>query len=113
MRKMKPARATASKLMNAPVEQLYKILADYRNGHPLILPPKYFLLLDVEQGGFGEGTITSEIDVPGVVQAFIARMMLEKVYSEALDSLARLAESQSALVISAPVGAARLVEGCR
>ena len=54
---MKPVRATASRIMNAPVEQLYKILADYQNGHPLILPRMYFLSLEVEEGGFGEGTI--------------------------------------------------------
>jgi hypothetical protein len=40
----------------APAVRAYAILADYRNGHPRILPPQ-FLGLTVEQGGVGDGTI--------------------------------------------------------
>ena len=54
---MKPQIATASRIIRAPANEIYKVIADYRDGHPHILPPGYFLTLDVEQGGFGEGTI--------------------------------------------------------
>jgi hypothetical protein len=56
---MKPQVASATKLIHAPAEKIYKIIADYRNMHPLILPKPYFLSLHLEEGGFGEGTIVS------------------------------------------------------
>jgi hypothetical protein len=43
--------------IDAPAEQVYSIIADYRNGHPCILPREYFTELVVEQGGLGEGTV--------------------------------------------------------
>jgi hypothetical protein len=49
--------ATASALVPAPPETVYAILADYRSGHPRILPPKYFSSLKVERGGIGAGTL--------------------------------------------------------
>jgi hypothetical protein len=36
---------------------VYDLIADYRDGHTRIVPPKYFKSLDVEQGGFGAGTV--------------------------------------------------------
>jgi hypothetical protein len=36
---------------------VYDLLADYRVGHPSILPRKYFTRLEVEQGGAGAGTV--------------------------------------------------------
>jgi hypothetical protein len=56
---MNPQIATATKIINAPAERIYEILADYRNNHPRILPRHYFLSLDVEAGGFGAGTIVN------------------------------------------------------
>lgn len=56
---MKPFRATASALIDAPPKIVYDILPDYRGGHPLILPNSYFVSLDVEKGGVGAGTIIS------------------------------------------------------
>ena len=47
----------ASATVDAPAEIVYGIIADYRNGHPHILPRKYFEWLVVEQGGRGEGTV--------------------------------------------------------
>ncbi|HEX7051874.1 MAG TPA: SRPBCC family protein [Longimicrobiales bacterium] len=41
----------------APPDVVYRILADYREGHPLILPPRWFTHLHVEQGGVGAGTV--------------------------------------------------------
>lgn len=50
-------RATASTLIHAPAAQVYAIIADYRNGHPHILPRPFFLSLEVERGGIGAGTL--------------------------------------------------------
>lgn len=35
---------------------VYNLIADYREGHPRILPPKYFGWLEVVEGGVGAGT---------------------------------------------------------
>jgi hypothetical protein len=54
---MKRSIATASRIIDAPANTIYEILADYRSQHQRILPKPYFRNLDVEEGGFGEGTI--------------------------------------------------------
>jgi sugar/nucleoside kinase (ribokinase family) len=46
----------ASATILAPPERVYGIIADYRDGHPRIVPPKYFRWMRVESGGIGEGT---------------------------------------------------------
>lgn len=46
----------------APAEAVYGVFADYCEAHPRILPPSFFVGMDVEQGGYGAGTI---IDVKG------------------------------------------------
>ncbi len=40
----------------APAHSVYALIADYRNGHPRIVPPKTFLKLEVLKGGTGAGT---------------------------------------------------------
>ena len=47
---------SASRAIAAPPEVVYGIIADYRVGHPSILPPKWFGPLTVEEGGVGAGT---------------------------------------------------------
>lgn len=47
----------ASARVNAPSDVVYDLIADYRNGHPNILPKQYFEWLEVERGGRGEGTV--------------------------------------------------------
>jgi len=47
---------SASAHIDAPPARVYGIIADYRNGHPSILP-KPFRNFVVEQGGIGAGTI--------------------------------------------------------
>lgn len=47
----------ASASVEAPANVVYGIIADYRHGHPHILPRKYFEWLEVEQGGRGAGTV--------------------------------------------------------
>lgn len=56
---MKTKIATATKIINAPADTIYNLLADYQHGHPSILPKEYFLSIDVEKGGIGAGTIVS------------------------------------------------------
>jgi hypothetical protein len=57
---------TYSSRVNAPAAVAYGIIADYRDGHPHILPPKYFRNLQVQSGGRGAGTrITFEMGVLG------------------------------------------------
>jgi hypothetical protein len=150
---MKRQIATATKVISAPAAKIYEILADYRNMHPLILPKPYFLSLDVEEGGFGAGTIvnfkmrllgrtqafrslvtepepgrvlqemdlhsgivtrfdviplgnehrtnvkiSTELRNQGGVEGFIAKHLLQNVYRQELEQLAKLAEDQSGLV---------------
>jgi hypothetical protein len=49
--------AMASRVIYSPAEQIYGIIADYRKMHPQMLPKGYFLSLNVEEGGYGAGTI--------------------------------------------------------
>jgi hypothetical protein len=53
---MPVVRVTATAVVPASAAIVYGIIADYRRGHPSILPPKYFEDLIVESGGYGEGT---------------------------------------------------------
>ena len=70
---MKPYRAKASSIIAAPAEQVYRTLADYHHGHPSILPKQYFPSLEVEQGGFGAGTVINfQTRVLGETQSFRA-----------------------------------------
>ncbi len=48
-------RVTADSRVDAPAATAYGILADYRAGHPSILPPTFRNLV-VESGGVGAGT---------------------------------------------------------
>ena len=50
-------RVEATDRVQASPAQVYAILADYRQHHPRILPPRYFKKLEVEQGGVGAGTV--------------------------------------------------------
>ena len=64
---------TASALIPAPPQNVYQLIADYRNGHPRILPKTYFIALHVEKGGYGEGTIINyQMRVMGHVLSFRA-----------------------------------------
>jgi hypothetical protein len=50
-------RAEATADIDASAAIAYDIIADYREGHPSILPPRYFTGLEVERGGRGAGTV--------------------------------------------------------
>ena len=51
-------KVEASRVIAATPERIYGILADYKHGHPGILPPA-FTRLEVEEGGYGTGTVFS------------------------------------------------------
>lgn len=62
---------SASKLIPAPARNVYDLIADYRNGHPRILPQPYFVSLDVEEGGYGAGTVINfQMQLMGRIQSF-------------------------------------------
>ncbi len=50
-------KVSKSVRVSASPAAVYRILADYREGHPQILPPKYFGPISIEQGGVGDGTV--------------------------------------------------------
>lgn len=52
---MSRVTAEESRKIQAPAHVAYGILADYRTGHPSILPPAFTDLV-VEAGGYGAGT---------------------------------------------------------
>jgi hypothetical protein len=49
-------RVQSSARVAAPPDVVYGLIADYRDGHARIVPPKYFSNLVVEEGGYGAGT---------------------------------------------------------
>ena len=62
---------SASALIDAPAARVYGIIADYRNGHPQILPRPHFVSMEVEQGGVGAGTVVNfQMRLMGSVQSF-------------------------------------------
>jgi hypothetical protein len=90
MRTTAPFEVSAAAQIAAPADRIYGILADYRNGHPHILPPP-FTGLTVEAGGVGAGTrIQCGMRVFGRVQTFRAeisepypgRVLVERIIGE-------------------------------
>lgn len=68
---MSTIRIQESRVVDAKAEAIYAVLADYRVGHPAILPKPYFTSMIVEKGGIGTGTeISGRIKVLGVEQVF-------------------------------------------
>jgi hypothetical protein len=150
MMKMMSPTAIATRLIHAPADRVYRIIADYRNTHPLILPKEYFLSLDVEDGGVGAGTIVNftmrilgrtqsfrslitepapgrllvetdiksqtptsfrvlpagdgsqskvtiltELQARNLIEGFLGKLVLQRVYREELNLLASIAENQT------------------
>lgn len=94
---VKPYLATASRVIHAPAEKVYGILADYRDGHPKILPKPHFLPMQVEAGGIGAGTyIRFQMRVFGKLQDYHAAIsepepgrQINETYLEPKDLLTR------------------------
>jgi Polyketide cyclase / dehydrase and lipid transport len=47
----------ASAVIDARPEEVYAVLADYREGHPHIVPQEFMRGMEVESGGYGAGTV--------------------------------------------------------
>ncbi len=68
---LKSYRVIESLLIQAPAATVYSTIADYEEGHPKILPPKYFSNLVIEEGGKGAGTrLRFRMHAPGTSQDF-------------------------------------------
>jgi hypothetical protein len=52
-------RVSAEQVIHAPAARVYKIIADYNQHHPNILPPAFSDLRVEEGSGVGEGTVIS------------------------------------------------------
>ena len=64
-----------SRIIQAAPQKVYAILADYHNGHPLIMPKPYFVALEVEEGGYGAGTVIQfQMKLMGRLQTFRAEI---------------------------------------
>jgi hypothetical protein len=55
---MSSYRVSTSGKVSAQASRVYAAIADYRDQHPHIVPPKYFRRLEVLEGGVGAGTRT-------------------------------------------------------
>ena len=66
-------RVSAEAVINSPADAVYAVIADYRDGHPRIIPRPPFVSLDVEEGGIGAGTaIRCRMRMMGRTQEFRA-----------------------------------------
>lgn len=65
---MSKIHVESSAIIEASAEAVYAMIADYRTGHPRILPPEYFRNLEVEEGGYGAGTIIRFVTRTGRIE---------------------------------------------
>ncbi len=72
---MSGIHVSVSRVIDAPADVVYGILADYRVGHPAVLPKPYFKELVVEEGGRGEGTVARvDMEVMGAKRTMRLRV---------------------------------------
>ena len=57
--KVSTYRVEESAIIDAPAARVYGIISDYHQGHPAILPSRYFTEMQVKEGGQGAGTIAT------------------------------------------------------
>ena len=68
-------KVKAAAVLDARPEDVYGTIADYQHGHPNILPKESLYDLQVEQGGYGAGTmIRFKMKALGVEQCFYQRV---------------------------------------
>jgi hypothetical protein len=74
-RLMGQAKVSAAAILDARPEDVYAAIADYHEGHPSILPKEHLYDLQVEQGGYGAGTVIRfKARILGVEQSFHHRV---------------------------------------
>ena len=67
-------KVKADAVLDAPSADVYATIADYHQGHPAILPENFYDL-QVEQGGYGDGTIIRfKTKILGVVRDMYQRV---------------------------------------
>ncbi len=72
---MRQIHVKATAVLDARPEDVYATIADYHNGHPQILPKESLYDLQVEQGGYGAGTVIRfKAKVLGVERAMYHRV---------------------------------------
>jgi hypothetical protein len=72
---MRKFKVKAEAVLDARPEDVYATIADYRKGHPSILPKESLYDLQVEEGGYGAGTIIRfKSRILGVEQSFHHRV---------------------------------------
>jgi len=72
---MKQIKAKATTILAARPADVYATIADYRQGHPNILPKENLYDLQIEQGGYGTGTIIRfKSRALGVEQSYYQRV---------------------------------------
>lgn len=72
---MKQIEAQSTAVLDARPEDVYATIADYRQGHPNILPKRNLYDLQVEEGGYGAGTtIRFKSRMYGNEQSFYQRV---------------------------------------
>lgn len=87
--------AKVSKVIDAPADQIYAEISDYHEGHPAILPGRYFTDMTVTSGGQGEGTtLTVQMNVFG------ARVIYDMTVTQAEPGRLLVEEDKSAGVIT-------------
>ena len=68
-------RVKAAEVIDARPEDVYSTIADYRKEHPRILPKENLYDLQVEEGGYGAGTIIRfKSRILGMEQSFYQRV---------------------------------------
>jgi hypothetical protein len=68
---MKKYHVEVSRVIAAPAEAIYAVLADYEEGHLAILPKPYFTDMIIEKGGQGAGTVALvRMNVMGAKRSF-------------------------------------------
>ncbi len=68
-------RVKATEVIDARPEDVYSTIADYRKAHPRILPKENLYDLQVEEGGYGAGTVIKfKSRILGVEQSFHHRV---------------------------------------
>ena len=72
---MRQIYVKADAVLDARPQDVYAAIADYRHGHPNIVPKESFFDLQVEQGGYGAGTVHSfKFKALGAVKTFRQRV---------------------------------------
>jgi hypothetical protein len=80
---------SASAVIAAVPSVIYALIADYRQGHPSILPPRYFQNLQwtprmAEARGSRSETLYSKPGLAGGIERWVAPLVLRPVYREEL-----------------------------